>query len=118
MKCTAHRTNGEECHNWAVKGARVCVNHGARAPQVREKAAQRILEMAWPAAVRMGRLIDSKNPMVALAAAKDILDRNGFKAIERVQTDGRVLIEIELVDRAAKARKVVELNGHAPDPAP
>lgn len=44
MKCTAHRSNGEPCNNWAIKGAEVCRNHGGSAPRVREAAARRVAE--------------------------------------------------------------------------
>jgi hypothetical protein len=83
---------------------------------VADRAARRIRELAWPASIKIGELIASKNPMVALAAAKDVLDRNGFKAVERVQSDGRMVIEIELIDRAARGQhKVIELNGEVLD---
>jgi len=108
-QCSAHRTNGLECHAQAIKGGTVCRVHGGSARHVRERAAQRLLELAYPAAIRIGKLIDHRNAFVALAAAKDVLDRNGFKAIERVQQDGHVVIEIEMVDRAAP--KVIELPG-------
>lgn len=121
--CTAHRANGsgEQCKAHAMQGSRVCVVHGGKARQVRERAARRLEELAWPAAVRIGKLIDHRNPNVALAAAKDVLDRNGFKAIERVQQDGRILIEVELVDRIAPLPRaltngVVDI-GDAPDSA-
>lgn len=44
MKCEARRSNGEPCRNWAVKGARVCRNHGGSAPQVKAAAARRRAE--------------------------------------------------------------------------
>lgn len=120
--CTAHRTNGEACRAHAIRGGTVCAVHGGRASQVRERAARRLAELAWPAAVKLGKLIDNRNPSIALAAARDVLDRTGFKAIERVQQDGRILIEVELVDRAPPVvvqralREAERVNGHAPDP--
>lgn len=44
MKCTAHRSNGEPCNNWAIKGAEVCRNHGGSAPRVKAAAARRTAE--------------------------------------------------------------------------
>ena len=119
--CTAHRTNGEACKAHSIRGGTVCAVHGGRASQVRERAARRLAELAWPAVQRISKLIDNRNPQVALAAAKDVLDRTGFKAIERVQQDGRVLIEVELVERAPPVvqralREAERANGHAPDP--
>lgn len=44
MKCTAHRSNGEPCNNWSIKGAEVCRNHGGSAPRVKAAAARRTSE--------------------------------------------------------------------------
>lgn len=46
-RCIGHKTiDGERrpCKAWPVKGAEVCMAHGGAAPQVREKAAERIAE--------------------------------------------------------------------------
>ena len=53
-----------------------------------------------PSLNRIARTIaDDQNPALALAAARDILDRAGDKATEKIQSDGRTVIEIEYVDR-------------------
>ena len=41
-KCTAKRSNGVRCGQWAVVGATVCPTHGGRAPQVRAAAERRV----------------------------------------------------------------------------
>ena len=98
--CAAHRTNGEPCNAFARHGARVCVVHGGRAPQVKAKAEDRIRDLVDPSLNRIARTIaDDQNPALALAAARDILDRAGYKATEKIQSDGRTVIEIEYVDR-------------------
>ena|SRR5215467_14418188 len=97
----AHQT-GVQCKKLAIPGGTVCRYHGGAAPQVREAAARYLLSLAYPAAVRIGELIQHKNGMIALAASKDVLDRVGYKAVERVESDGRMIIEIELVDRAQR----------------
>jgi hypothetical protein len=42
VRCSARRSNGHPCKNYAMLGGRVCHAHGGRAPQTR-KAAQRRL---------------------------------------------------------------------------
>lgn len=41
VKCKAHKSNGEDCPNWAMRGQLVCHSHGGRAPQNRRAAEQR-----------------------------------------------------------------------------
>jgi hypothetical protein len=103
--CAAHRsTDGEPCRAHAITGSRVCVVHGGRAPQVKMAAEERIRALVSPSLDRIQRTIaDNANPQLALAAARDILDRAGYKATEKVQTDGRTVIEIEYVDRPSAA---------------
>ena len=43
-KCSSRRTDGQPCGNWPIKGATVCGAHGGKAPQVRAKARERLLE--------------------------------------------------------------------------
>lgn len=99
-RCTAHRKNGDRCKKAAIKGGRVCATHGGSAPQVKNKARQRIMEAADPAAAKMVQLIDSDDERISLAASKDLLDRSGEKA--------PAVIEIS-VD-AAYARMVAEIE--------
>ena len=98
--CSAHRTNGDPCRAFAIHGGRVCVVHGGRAPQVKLSAEQRIRDLVDPSLDRIQKAIaDDDNPQLALAAARDILDRAGYKATEKVQSDGRVVIEVKYVKR-------------------
>jgi len=62
--------------------------HGGAAPQVIQAAEERFKALIHPAIVRLEQLIDQKEfPSVAIAAVKDVLDRNGSlgKAKEQVQ---------------------------------
>jgi hypothetical protein len=60
--------------------------HGGSAPQVRRKAEERLLDMVDPALNTLLRTCKSNNePALALKAAIDILDRNGLKAVEKVE---------------------------------
>lgn len=43
QQCTATaNSTGKRCRAWAIRGANVCMRHGARAPQVRKAAARRL----------------------------------------------------------------------------
>ena len=96
-----------------MHGQTVCRMHGGMSPQARANAEERIRALVHPALDRYQKAIaDDDNPAIALAAAKDILDRAGYKATEKIQQDGRVVIEIEMVKRPG-----LELNG-ATDPTP
>lgn len=43
QRCSAHRTDGEQCGAWAVRGTTVCYHHGGAAKQVRAKARREVL---------------------------------------------------------------------------
>lgn len=85
--CTARRRNGEQCLNYAIKGATVCRMHGGSAPQVRAAAQTRILMASDLAAKQLVTLMQS--PKVAdnikLAAAKDLLDRANVSGTQNVE---------------------------------
>lgn len=96
LKCTAHRSNGSTCGNWAIRGGRVCAVHGGRAPHVKARARQRLDDMVDPALVELRKLIArADSDSVRLSAIKDILDRTGYKLPERLETDSAVTIKVE-----------------------
>jgi hypothetical protein len=95
IKCTAHNRDGAECRSWAIHGGRVCGMHGGRAPHVKQAAEARMQALVHPAISALEQLIADND----LAAAKYVLDYAGFKATEKVQQDGHVTLEIELVKR-------------------
>lgn len=41
-QCTAHNRSGNQCGRKAIRGGNVCYMHGGNAPQVREKAIERV----------------------------------------------------------------------------
>ena len=43
-RCTARNRSGEQCGRTASRGTNVCAMHGAKAPQVRNKATMRLVE--------------------------------------------------------------------------
>lgn len=42
VPCTAHRTNGEPCSAWAMRGQYTCWAHGGASPQARAWAGPRL----------------------------------------------------------------------------
>lgn len=85
--CTARRTNGQPCSNFAITGANVCRTHGGAAPQVRAKAQVRILMASDLAASKLIELMSNPkvDDRVKLAAAKDLLDRANLAGTQNVQ---------------------------------
>ncbi|MEU0159648.1 hypothetical protein ABZ154_12585 [Streptomyces sp. NPDC006261] len=85
-RCSARRTNSQPCGNWPMRGGTVCRKHGGGAPQVRNKAAQRIAEAADPAAAKLVEMLHDKAvpAAVRLGVIKDLLDRAGLKARDTV----------------------------------
>jgi hypothetical protein len=85
MKCTAKSgRTGLPCKRDAIKGGSVCYIHGGAAPQVKRSAAARLAMLVDPAIGVLDRsMSDKADPRVALMAARDVLDRNGFKPPDR-----------------------------------
>jgi catalase len=73
----AHRKNGDRCKNAARRNA--CDFHGAKAPQVKRTALQRIEEAADRMAYELLKMAtnDKVADSVKLAAFRDALDRAG-----------------------------------------
>lgn len=87
-----------------MKGGRVCANHGGKAPQTLAKSARVVLEeMVAPALVQMADIIRNPvtPPAVKLAAVRDVLDRNGYKAPTQIEflTDAMIEADIERLER-------------------
>jgi len=58
--CTAHRTDGEPCEGWAMRGTTVCSAHGGKAPQVQAAAEARLV--VEQVAARFGLDLDGTPP--------------------------------------------------------
>jgi hypothetical protein len=72
------------CKRAAILGGTVCSFHGGKSPQVVASARERIALMVDPALVALRRLIDTADSdSVRLSAIKDILDRAGYKPVDR-----------------------------------
>lgn len=69
QKCTGtSKTTGERCERYPTRGATVCRSHGAGAPQVKRKAALRLIEgEAMKAVSKFGAFRPVTDPLTALA---------------------------------------------------
>lgn len=104
-RCTATNRQGKRCGKWPIPGGTVCRMHGGGAPQVKRKAEERLRELIDPAITRLAELVAQKEfPSVAIAAVKDVLDRNGAlgKAVEK--HDVNLSLADERVRRLVAAR--------------
>jgi hypothetical protein len=87
-RCVAHKKDGEQCLKAAIRGANVCRFHGGAAPQVVNKARERLAL----AADRMARELlgiaeGAASEAVKLNAIRDALDRAGVPARAEVSLD-------------------------------
>lgn len=83
MRCKATTRGGKQCGSKPIRGGAVCRMHGGGAPQVKQKALDRLMALQHPAIDRLTKLIDQEAfPTVAYAASRDVLDRTMGKPKE------------------------------------
>jgi hypothetical protein len=77
IRCNATRPNGSRCKREAEDGAVVCDQHGGTAPQVRRRAAERLIMTADRAAQMLVRMMEDRDVPFGVRAkiAQDLLDR-------------------------------------------
>lgn len=86
-RCTAKsKQSGNRCGLASVPGLDVCKFHGGGTQASKEKARRIIMEAAQGAAMAMVHMVSDKTAPhnVRVTAAKDIMDRAGLKAEEKV----------------------------------
>lgn len=102
-RCTAHSSQtGERCRKPAIRGGTVCGSHGGSAPQVRDAAKRRLIDLVDPALARLQDLLDSSDERIRLQACRLILDKAQID-------DGEILITEEILMREV-ARLEAELD--------
>jgi hypothetical protein len=84
IRCNATRPNGSRCRREAEDGAVVCDQHGGAAPQVRRRAAERLIMIADRAAEKLVRMMEDTEVSFGVRAkiAQDLLDRAGVIATQ------------------------------------
>jgi hypothetical protein len=99
QRCTAHsKQSGQPCKRPAILGGMVCRFHGGAAPQVILAAEERLKALRVPAVIRLEELMNQKEfPSVAIAAVKDVLDRNG--ALGKAKESQDIDLKTEIVIR-------------------
>src|SRR5437762_3216198 len=82
IRCNATRPNGSRCKREAEDGAVVCDQHGGAAPQVRRRAAERLIMTADQAAQMLVRMMEDTVVPFGVRAKIDLLDRAGLIATQ------------------------------------
>jgi hypothetical protein len=99
MRCTAHSRSGARCKGRPIRGGSVCRMHGGGAPQVKRKAAERLLALQSPAIDRLQTLMaQTEAPATAYAAVRDVLDRTMGKPKESLDHSGDVTLRVRWED--------------------
>jgi hypothetical protein len=84
IRCNATRPNGSRCKREAEPGSVVCRLHGGAAPQVRKRAAERLIMSADHVSQKLLEWLDDPEVTYRVRAeiAQDLLDRAGLIATQ------------------------------------
>jgi hypothetical protein len=112
-QCTAKsKQSGVRCKRRPIPGGSVCVMHGGGTAAARAKGEAMLAAAVEPSIRYLLRAArQNKINAVGVSAARDLLDRNGYKPAERQEISGPaggpVLSQIEIVMvPAVEGRKV------------
>jgi hypothetical protein len=123
VRCNGTMVNGGRCKHEAEPGSVVCDQHGGAAPQVRRRAAERVIMSADEAAQKLVEWMnDDEVPFgVRAKIAQDLMDRAGLVATQVHQivpstTDNPVLLMYQrLLCDPANLEVINENSGYGPD---
>ena len=98
--CTAKSSRHQRpCRRWAMKGQRTCMMHGGKTPAAMAKAQDAMdradleLRRLTPTAVKiLVKLLNAESEAVVLGAVRDVLDRGGLKAPDRVEVAASITV--------------------------
>ena len=108
-KCKATNHDGNPCGNHPLKGTTVCRYHGGSAPQVKQKAMERILAAADPAAAELIRIAkEGESEAVRVRAITDLLDRAGVGEAKKLAVEMGIVWSPPTVEEAERAELALE----------
>lgn len=121
-RCTAMaKSTGERCKRRPIPGGFVCVLHGGAAPQTRDKARRRLLELVDPALATLAEVLreglKNGDTPSAVRSALGILDRAGLGPSSAVEVSANVTTHhatVSYLDRLSpelRQRILAELEG-------
>jgi hypothetical protein len=86
IRCNGHMVNGGRCKHEAEPGSVVCHLHGGAAPQVRKRAAERLIMSADHVSQKLLEWLDDPEVPYRVRAeiAQDLLDRAGLAQVIKV----------------------------------
>jgi hypothetical protein len=90
--CGAETRDGSPCQRSPIPGGSRCHLHGGGSPQARQKAKERLLAAADPAAGALVEIVKDEEARASdrIRAAKEILDRAGVDEPEEHEVRGGV----------------------------
>ena len=103
-RCTAKNGRGEACKAQAIRGGNVCFTHGGAAPQVKAAAEARLRALVDPSIGVLDKTLkNGKRPDLALKAATDVLDRQGFGAVHKHE-------DVTPVERMTQEERILRIR--------